>query len=328
MREWLRSAYDLIAEDLRKADEATRDISRSDDPLVGEVCRHVLTGGGKKIRPGLLLLAARAAGGPVDPTAPGLAAGMEITHVASLLHDDAVDGSSLRRGRPTANAIWGAKIPVFVADLLFASLYAHLATRENVALLRIVAGAVIRMCEAEVLQASTTGDTAISEAQYMAIIEGKTAALMAAACRVGALLGGADGAKADALERYGRAFGTVFQMTDDLLDLTGSVTDVGKPLGADLRSGRYTLPIIAMRSRLQPDEHEAFVRRIAVWRDLTEADVRAIAARAEQVGAIEYARIAVRATIGEAVEALNALDESPARSALEAVAVGLASRKA
>jgi len=328
MREWLRTAYDLIAEDLRRADEATREISRSESALVGEVCRQVLAGGGKKIRPGLLLLAARAAGGPIDPTAPRLAAGIEIVHVASLLHDDAVDGSRMRRGRPTANALWGDKVPVFVADFLFASLYAHLATTENVSLLRVVATAVIRMCEAEVLQATTTGDTAITESQYMTIINGKTAALMAAACRAGALLGGADNERADARERYGRAFGTAFQMTDDLLDLTGAVTDVGKPLGADLRAGRYTLPIIAMRSRLQPDEHDAFVRRIAAWADLSEADVRTIAERAEQVGAMEHTRTAVRAMIAEAVDALSALDPSPAHAALEGLAVGLASRRA
>lgn len=330
MQEWLAGAQRLVEADLAEVEQALLEISSSGDPLLDEVCRHVLEAGGKKIRPTLLLLSARATRpgtGSLGPDTTGVAAGVELVHVASLLHDDVIDGSPLRRGRETANSHWGNKVSIFAADFLFASIYAHLATPENTPILRLIACAVVEMCKAEALQATATGDPDLTEECYLRIIDGKTAALMSAACEAGAALAGADEEQRSALRAFGRSLGLVFQITDDLLDLTGDPTETGKARGTDLRSGYFTLPLLTLRDRLPASERAELAAQLGRCEQLSDEDAERIARRAHETGSLERTRQVTQTHVADALAALGALAPSTERDALEGLTRGLVLRR-
>ncbi len=331
MQEWLAGAQRLVEADLADMERALREVSVSGDPLLDEVCRHVLEAGGKKIRPTLLLLAAHAARpteAPLDPEIARVAAGLELVHVASLLHDDVIDGSPLRRGRKTAHSQWGNKVSIFAADFLFANIYAHLATPANTPVLRLIARAVVTMCKAEALQAATTGDPTLTEECYFEIIEGKTAALMSAACEVGAVMSGAGAREQDALRRFGLGFGLVFQITDDLLDLSGDPSETGKPRGSDLRSGHFTLPLLALRDCLPAPARATLAAQLGRWEDLSDEDAEGIARQARETGSLERARAFGQGHLAGALAALEELPPSAEREALAELLRGVLPRRA
>jgi len=330
MNTWCAEAYELVRGDLAEIDRTLLAVADTDVEPLCTVCREVLASGGKRIRPALLALASRATGGSgyePDGAVTLLGAAVEAVHVASLLHDDVVDGAALRRGRTTANAVWGDSISIFAADYLFAAVFAALASPANVALLRYLSHAVVRMCEAEVLQARSSHDSSVREECYLRIIEGKTAALMSAACRIGALLGGADGAVAEALATYGRSFGIAFQMTDDLLDLTGAASEVGKAPGADIRSGYFTLPLIRLRDGLSGPDLGKFHTVTSRGSDLSDDDMRWLTEAASAAGVIEECTGIAAAAAEQAIDALSPLAASPASEALAALARGLVHRR-
>jgi octaprenyl-diphosphate synthase len=212
-------------------------------PLVSHVARYIMFGGGKRIRPLLMVLSARLCGygGGYDKT---LSVVFEYLHAATLLHDDLVDGADVRRGNPVAHSIWGNPATVLVGDFLLARSIAIAAETDSVNIIDVLARTTAKMSEGEIFQLIHRGDLAVDEKAYMEIIERKTACLIQAACQVGALLAEAPDENVQAMSDYGHHLGIAFQMADDLLDYTADAGELGKAVGADLREGKLTLPMI------------------------------------------------------------------------------------
>ena len=211
-------------------------------PFLGEVASYLTGAGGKRIRPAVTLLASRL-GNSSDPKAIMAAAAIEITHMATLYHDDVIDEGDLRRGVPSANAKWGNTVAILAGDFLFAR-SSSLAAEVGGRVPRILADAIASVVEGQLLQLEADFDVSRNLDHYLRTISGKTAALFEAAARIGALLGGLDGNAESAVASFGRSFGMAFQVADDLLDLTASEEELGKPPGSDLREGVYNLPVI------------------------------------------------------------------------------------
>jgi len=233
----------FAAEDMAAVDALIRRRLASDVVLINQVAEHIVAAGGKRLRPMLLLLAARALGHEgVD--AHQLAAVVEFIHTSTLLHDDVVDESDLRRGRSTANAVWGNAASVLVGDFLYSRSFQLMVELDSTEVQRILADTTNRIAEGEVLQLLHVRNPDVDEAAYLRVIERKTAVLFAAATRLGALLAGADAATQQRLHDYGLALGHAFQIADDVLDYSADEAALGKHLGDDLAEGKATLPLI------------------------------------------------------------------------------------
>ena len=249
----------VIGDDMAAVDRVLRKSLGSDVVLIRQVADYIIAGGGKRLRPALLLLAANAYGyrGSDHHT---LAAAVEMIHTATLLHDDVVDESQLRRGHATANARFGNPASVLVGDFLYSRTFQLMVGVNRMRVLSIIADATNLIAEGEVMQLMHTGDAALDEAAYFAVIERKTAKLFEAAGRLGAVLGGASAEGEEALARYGMHLGTAFQITDDVLDYSGDAAHIGKNLGDDLAEGKMTLPLIRALATGTPEE-AALIRR-------------------------------------------------------------------
>ena len=221
--------------------------------LIQEMGGYIAGAGGKRLRPILLLLAARLAGYQ-GPRSVRLGCVVELLHTATLIHDDVVDQAPLRRGRPSANAQWGDDASVLVGDHLYSKSFAMLVRDNDRAVMETLARSTVSMTEAEVFQLELKRSGITTEADYVRIITQKTASFMSACCRIGALLGGLRPAQVDALTRYGLDIGVAFQISDDSLDFVADQARLGKAIGADLREGKRTLPLIAMLERATPTE--------------------------------------------------------------------------
>ncbi|MEE4280151.1 MAG: polyprenyl synthetase family protein [Halieaceae bacterium] len=284
----------------------------SDVAMVENVGHYIVEAGGKRLRPTLVLLAARAiaASGPAQVK---FAAVVEFIHTATLLHDDVVDVSELRRGRPTANSQFGNAPSVLVGDFLYTRAFQLMVSLDNHPLLRMMADTTNTIAAGEVLQLIRAGDAATTEAQYYDVIDRKTAALFAAACEGAALLGGADEETTARLRRYGRSLGIAFQLIDDVLDYEGDPQETGKNVGDDLAEGKPTLPLIHVMEHGTP-EQAALVRR-AISEKRRE-DFAAVVDAARACNSIAFTREAALARRDEALEALSTLPASEARDAL------------
>ena len=237
-----------VAEDLRAVDRAIRRRLSSDVALIGTIADYIIAAGGKRLRPAVLLLLARALGYRGDAHVL-LAAVIEFIHTATLLHDDVVDESELRRGRPTANAHFGNAASVLVGDFLYSRSFQMMVDAGEMRVMRILSDATNRIAEGEVLQLMNVHDPSVDEQRYLEVVGRKTAALFEAAARIAAVIAGVGADQEEAAARYGAGLGVAFQMVDDVLDYSGHVEDIGKRLGDDLREGKVTLPLIhAMRS--------------------------------------------------------------------------------
>ncbi len=287
-------------------------------PRIPEVTAHLVEAGGKRLRPMLTLAAARMCGydGPHHVT---LAATVEFIHTATLLHDDVVDESQRRRGRPTANLLWDNKSSVLVGDYLFSRSFQLMVQTGSLRVMDILADASATIAEGEVLQLTAAQDLATDEAVYLQVVRGKTAALFAAACEVGGVIAGAPEDQVAALRSYGDALGIAFQIADDLLDYGGSDTAIGKNTGDDFRERKVTLPVIRAVARADATERAFWVRVIEKGEqspgDLERA--RAIMARH---GAMDAARAEARAWSARARSALSALPDHPLRDMLDGLA--------
>jgi len=233
----------LARDDMAAVDALIRHRLASDVVLINQVAEYIVGAGGKRLRPMLLLLAAGALGHR-GPDAHQLAAVVEFIHTATLLHDDVVDESDLRRGRKTANAVWGNAASVLVGDFLYSRSFQLMVELDRMEVMRILADTTNRIAEGEVLQLLHVRNPDTDEAAYLRVIERKTAVLFAAATRLGALLSGADAATCDALHDYGLNLGYAFQIADDVLDYASDAETLGKNLGDDLAEGKATLPLI------------------------------------------------------------------------------------
>ena len=287
-------------------------------PRIPEVTAHLVEAGGKRLRPMLVLAAARLCGYQGNSHVL-LAAAVEFIHTATLLHDDVVDESQQRRGRPTANLLWDNKSSVLVGDYLFARSFQLMADTESMQVMRILANASATIAEGEVLQLTAAQDVSTTEDTYIQIVRGKTAALFSAATEAGAVVAGADPAVQRALFDYGDALGIAFQIVDDLLDYGGSTTTIGKNTGDDFRERKLTLPVI--KAIAAADEGErAFWRRTIEKGDQHEGDLdRAMEILAAR-GAMEAARRDALGWAAKAREALHALPAHPIRDMLDDLA--------
>jgi octaprenyl-diphosphate synthase len=236
-------AYPIIADDLAAVDTVIRQRLSSEVPLINTVADYIIAAGGKRMRPSLLALTARALGyGGSDHYLLG--AVIEFIHTATLLHDDVVDDSDLRRGRPTANQSFGNPTAVLVGDFLYSRAFQMMVEVKSIAIMQVLANATNTIAEGEVLQLMNINDPNIDENRYLQVIRYKTAKLFEAAGEVGAILGGADSTVQSAMAAYGRHLGTAFQLVDDALDYAGDSAELGKTVGDDLREGKATLPLI------------------------------------------------------------------------------------
>ncbi|KRG68018.1 polyprenyl synthetase family protein [Pseudoxanthomonas dokdonensis] len=233
----------LAAADMAAVDTLIRSRLASDVVLINQIADHIVSAGGKRLRPMLVVLAARACG-PVNPAQHQLAAIIEFIHTSTLLHDDVVDESDLRRGRSTANALWGNAPSVLVGDFLYSRSFQLMVELDRMDVMRILADTTNRIAEGEVLQLLHVHNPDTDEAAYLRVIERKTAVLFAAGTQLGALAAGASQAVQQQLYDYGMNLGYAFQIADDVLDYTANAADLGKNLGDDLAEGKATLPLI------------------------------------------------------------------------------------
>lgn len=295
--------------------------TRSEVAAVRDISGHTLLSGGKRLRPALALLSARAVGRefPADrATAAGAAS--EMIHMATLMHDDVVDESPERRGRPTANSVFGNGITILTGDFLLAkaiSLLAH--NDDNLRMVRVFADVTVAMAEGEVLQSAVAHDTTIALDVYEEIIERKTARFLAGCCETGAMLGGATDGEAAALRSYGHHLGMAFQIADDLLDFLGDPEKTGKPLGTDLRDGRVTLPLLhALQVANDTDRRD--IDRLLARKTVRTSDICALTEHIARLGGFEAARLVADARIDRAVLELDRFAPSVYKTALENLA--------
>ncbi|HJT99495.1 MAG TPA: polyprenyl synthetase family protein [Rhodanobacteraceae bacterium] len=288
----------------------------SDVVLINQVAEHIIGGGGKRLRPMLHLIAAKAAGyNGGDHIA--LAAVIEFIHTATLLHDDVVDESDLRRGRETANAVWGNAASVLVGDFLYSRSFQMMVELDRMRVMQILADTTNRIAEGEVLQLLNIGNPDTSESAYLDVIERKTAVLFSAATRLGAVLADLPPEQEEALARYGLDLGFAFQIADDVLDYVSDAGTLGKNVGDDLAEGKPTLPLIYAIARSEPEQAERLRRAVTTGGRETLGDVLA-AIRA--TGSLDLASERAHRYAKSARDALGALAPSRAREALAMLA--------
>ncbi|MEO1328708.1 MAG: polyprenyl synthetase family protein [Pseudomonadota bacterium] len=325
----LKGAFDrlqsLVAEDLEAVNALIRERMRSDAaPLIPELAAHLIEAGGKRLRPILTLAAARLCGYRGDHHIR-LAATVEFIHTATLLHDDVVDESARRRGKASANILWGNKPSVLVGDYLFSRSFQLMVETDSLRVLEILSNASAVIAEGEVLQLATVNTLSDDDGVYMRVIRAKTAALFEAAARVGAVIADAPESRERALARFGDALGTAFQLADDALDYGGSARALGKNVGDDFREGKATLPVLAAY-RAGDAEERAFWSRVIMKRDQTEADLETALAIIERRGGMRETIARADAHAAEAQAALETFEPSPIRDALRDVTAYVVAR--
>jgi octaprenyl-diphosphate synthase len=249
----LQKILRFAEEDLARVEVEIRQQLNSEVDQIGEIGRYLLLSGGKRIRPILLLLTAKLAGYSGTRLFP-LSAMVEFMHTATLLHDDVIDHSHLRRGYPTVNSQWGSALSILVGDFLYAKAMALVVDDGDPLILKEITGVTMMMTEGQVLETIKTGDISLTQAEYCQIIQHKTAALFGACCYIGGVLGGLPAERTEGLRRFGLTFGSAFQLVDDALDFIGKEQRLGKPVGSDLREGKVTLPVIIALQHASPDE--------------------------------------------------------------------------
>ncbi len=329
LQENVRKPLDRLSEALSNEMQAVNALIRErmasrHAPRIPEVTAHLIDAGGKRLRPMLTLAAARMVGYD-GPYHVHLAATVEFIHTATLLHDDVVDESSQRRGRPTANLLWDNKSSVLVGDYLFARSFQLMVEPGNMRTLEILANASATIAEGEVLQLTAAQDLATTEAIYLQVVRGKTAALFSAATEVGGVIAGAPADQVQALFDYGDALGIAFQIVDDLLDYGGATETIGKNVGDDFRERKLTLPVIKAVAKAD-DQERAFWARTIEKGDQREGDLDHALSLLARHGAMDAARADALAWAGKAKASLTALPEHPIRDMLTDLADFVVSR--
>ena len=291
------------AADLAAIEKALADNLNPYLELCRTVAHHILFAGGKRMRPLLMVLAARACGSG-GPEAVRLSTVFEYLHAASLLHDDVVDDSALRRGKPAAHTVHGAAVTVLVGDFLLART-CSIATETGVLpIIQTITDITGIMSEGEIMQLVGKGDVKRTEADYLDTIERKTAVLLAAACKVGGLFAGADGAGVQNLWNFGINLGIAFQMADDLLDYTGDTKSTGKPVGTDLREGKLTLPLIYALEKAETSERDEIIRIIGQG-GFSDDEFGLVLSAVKRHGGLDYTLLSARKHAEKAKELLS-----------------------
>jgi octaprenyl-diphosphate synthase len=301
-----------IAGDMEAVNTVIRTRLHSEVALVNQIAEYIISAGGKRIRPVLVLLVANAFGYQ-GRAHHELAAVVEFIHTATLLHDDVVDESSLRRGRQTANALFGNAASVLVGDFLYSRSFQMMVSLDNMRVMRILSDATNVIAEGEVLQLLNMHDPDVSQDAYLKVIRSKTAKLFEAAAQLGALVSGASDADIDACGEYGRSLGTSFQLIDDVLDYAGDASEIGKNVGDDLREGKPTLPLIYLMEHGTP-EQRTLIRSCIENGDEQHFD--AVLDAITNSGALAYTRAEAEKASRRAAEAIAHLPDNRYKQAL------------
>jgi octaprenyl-diphosphate synthase len=297
-------------EDLARVELEIRQQLSSEVDRIGEIGRYLLLSGGKRIRPMLLLLTAKLAGYFGERIFP-LSAMIEFMHTATLLHDDVIDHSHLRRGHPTVNSRWGSALSILVGDFLYAKAMALVVDDGDPQILKEITRVTMTMTEGQVMETLKIGDTSLTGAEYQQIIRQKTAALFGACCYIGGVLGGLPAERSEGLRRFGITFGSAFQLVDDALDFTGKEQSLGKPVGSDLREGKVTLPVIITMQHAMPDE-AALISRFVRGDDQSPEAFQTIAGLVQKYNGIEYALREAERFVEQAELELQGFADGPA----------------
>jgi len=312
----IQDVYKLIAADRQAVDGVIRERLHSEVVLINQICHYIINSGGKRLRPVLLLLSARAFG--YEGTHHHeLAAVVEFIHTATLLHDDVVDGSDMRRGKETANNVWGNEASVLVGDFLYSRAFQMMVGVDSMQVMQILSEATNTIAEGEVKQLLNVHNADLDEAGYLDVIRSKTAKLFESSAWLGAVLSGRCESEQQAMADYGMHLGIAFQLIDDALDYSASSEDLGKNIGDDLAEGKPTLPLIYVINHGTPDQ-AALVREALEQggRDRIEEIKSAI----ESAGAIAYTSRSAQAEADKAIACLSLLEDSPYKAALVTLA--------
>lgn len=309
----------LLGSDLDRVNQLIVERMQSPVVLIPQLAGHIVASGGKRLRPMLTLGCARLCGYSGSRHI-GLAAAVEFIHTATLLHDDVVDASDLRRGRDTANAVWGNKPAILVGDFLFSRSFELMVADGSLRILEILSRASSIIAEGEVLQLMTQNDLQTTEAAYLEVIQAKTAELFAAASRIGAVLAARPCREEEALDRFGRNLGIAFQLVDDMLDFSARQAELGKSIGDDFREGKVTLPILLAFAR-GDEEERAFWRRALEEMDQQTGDLDQAIALVQRHGALAETLSRARAYAAAAIDSLAIFEEGVERRALIEAAV-------
>ncbi len=310
----MADVWEAYRPELDGVEEQVRKNLDSSVALVNTVAAQILTSGGKRIRPLLLLLSARACG-YLGRDHHQLSSLVEFIHTATLLHDDVVDEADVRRGRRTARKVWGNQISILVGDYLYSKAMALVVEFRSQGINEVLAEACTKMAEGEVLQLYYNGNPATPESDYLRIVEHKTAGLIAAGCKMGAIIADATEDRQDALFRFGQYLGIAFQVADDTLDYTANGDRLGKTLGQDLRQGKATLPLLHLLQQCSEQDRRMITDRMET-RTLTEADLERILSLMTTHGSIAYAMDRARAYVAAAKRELEIVEDCTARRAL------------
>jgi len=322
----MQEVWEYYRADLQAVDVQIQKHVDSDVPLINQVALYILMSGGKRIRPLLLMIAARLSGDEdAARQAVTLASAVEYIHAATLLHDDVLDEAALRRGKDPAHALWGNRATILVGDYLYTKAVCLAVQMGSLEIDSVLAHACRIMAEGEALQLLHCGDLTLTDEAYLKIVECKTAALLSAACRLGGVLSGASWEEREALGRFGRFLGIAYQVADDTLDYVADQGRLGKALGKDLSEGKITLPLLhLLRTAGAPDRQ--LVQTVVREGQASPAQLREILDLMQTYGSIVYAMDVARQHITIAQQSLDGFDPSPHRQALVAVADYVVSR--
>lgn len=314
-----KEVWDLSKSDMERMERRILESLGTDVPLIQEVGKYILAAGGKRFRPLLLLLSARLCGYRDHHAEYVLGSVVEFIHTASLLHDDVVDEAKLRRGRTSANSLWGNQASILVGDFLYSKALYHAVRLQNQRVMDVLSETTTTMSEGEVLQLMQIQNADMTEAEYYRLVECKTGVLISAACRLGAIIGKAPLSQEDALTAYGKKMGLAFQITDDTLDYAADQQRLGKVLGKDLAEGKVTLPLIYLMRKADTEEN-AQLRNILLADTVSESDQAWTIGLMTKYEAIDDALRTARALADEAKASLALYPDSPPRQALTALA--------
>jgi octaprenyl-diphosphate synthase len=313
-RDLLQPLLTLVEADMGRVNAIILDKARSDIDLIPELARHLIDSGGKRLRPMLTIAGAKLCGYNGEGHVK-LAASVEFMHTATLLHDDVVDESELRRGKTTARLLWGNEASVLVGDFLLGQAFKMMVEVESLGALRVLSNAAVVIAEGEVFQLSIAKNTATTEDEYLTVINGKTAALFSAAAEVGGIIAERPAAEQAALRSYGKNLGLAFQLVDDALDYSGEQAKLGKSVGDDFREGKITLPVV-LAFRRGNDEERAFWKRTLERGEMGDGDLERAIGYMMKHGALDDTVQRARHYGAIARDALAIFPASDAKSAL------------
>jgi len=315
----LEEIYAPVKQDLQRVEKRLEIIVTSEIYPVLESYDHILSSGGKRLRPALVLLSAKCLNSN-SPMVLDTACAVELVHMASLIHDDIIDSADLRRGKPAVHVVWGTETAVAIGDYLFSRAMEILAKHGNCEVIKILAGTVKRMAEGELLETFNRRNMELTEDKYMSIISGKTASLMSASCEITANIASAAAPYDAALSQYGLNFGISYQVMDDLLDLVSTEDRLGKPAGNNIREGNWPLPVIHMLRNGNGGLHRERLLSVLSNAEMSDVELQKVLGLVSDSGALSYTRSVAREYAESAKTALTMLADSDARQCLSSLA--------